>query len=686
MATVDVFGLGVESLLRGDTLIQLSEAFGNADVVGLYFSAHWCAPCRSTTPILCKIYNDLLAAGKQIEIVFISSDRDEEHFRSYYKEMPWLALPYEARDQKKALSEQYDCQGIPYLVLLDGKTGKEITREGRSVITTGVLGFPFTEAALANAEAAKSAKLLQVFSDWKVLGSEVDASALQSKEAVAVFVGSANGDAKYVLPALAEAYATLAARLAVVYIRHYEAIDTEAETAFQAAMPASWTKLQNPTAIAAALAALREPTGDLDNPTLFVVSGDGQTLFSEDACRVVYRNKADGFPWSTAALALATKEKQDKVDAFKELLTGGGLRFLADATLVTAGNVKLPGSAPAHLQEFDLVGLYFSAHWCPPCLKFTPKVKIEYNKLKAAGKKAEVVFVSSDRNAESFASYFADMPWLALDYDQRDLKQMLSSAFGVEGIPTLLWINPRTGEVLLNGDETILYGADFFPWTPDQMALGKAQQEAKEAQAKLDEAEAEARCLQSFRDAKTVVVKNHRGKGTLQADYTLTFGNFNTFSADVQLAQGKFYYEIEIVAMESIAQIGWYTEGFAVSEHSEGQGVGDDAFSWGFDGVRQQKWGNGGDSTFGSKWKVGDVLGCAVDLSSEDAHTMSFSVNGSFAAPDGVAFESFTAAWVAPALTSSGGVYKVNFGDRPLQFSAPDATYQSVHAFYSAQS
>ena len=71
-------------------------------VVGLYFSAHWCPPCRSFTPILASWYNKLTSSvlNGKLEIVFLSSDQSEEEFDSYYSEMPWAALPYSDRDKK----------------------------------------------------------------------------------------------------------------------------------------------------------------------------------------------------------------------------------------------------------------------------------------------------------------------------------------------------------------------------------------------------------------------------------------------------------------------------------------------------------------------------------------------------------------------------------------------------------
>merc|ERR1712203_654164 len=65
-----------------------------------------------------------------MKVVFVSSDRDQEAFDEYYKEMPWLALPYENRAAKDALSKQFKVQGIPSLVMLDA-SGALITDKAR---------------------------------------------------------------------------------------------------------------------------------------------------------------------------------------------------------------------------------------------------------------------------------------------------------------------------------------------------------------------------------------------------------------------------------------------------------------------------------------------------------------------------------------------------------------------------
>ncbi len=190
------------------------------------------------------------------------------------------------------------------------------------------------------------------------------------------------------------------------------------------------------------------------------------------------------------------------------------------------------------------------------------------------------------------------------------------------------------------------------------------------------------RMHKAWRDAGNVVVLDHVGSGALYQDYTMLFGDFNTFKADVKLSGGKFYYELEIKHIQGVAQFGWATEGFESSTESTGDGVGDNrgdnAFSWGFDGVRVSKWGDGSDRAFGVKWREGDVLGLACDMMNK---SVSFSVNGSFEPPLGLAFQNIAADSIAPAFSASSGFKVVaNFGQLPLKHAPPDETYVSVHA------
>jgi nucleoredoxin len=110
--------------------------------VGIYFSAHWCGPCRGFTPQLTKTYKKILDAGKPFEIVFASSDRDQGAFDEYFKEMPWLAIPYADRDRKTDLSDYFEVQGIPTFVILDPE-GKVVTDDGRSAVMSDKEGAEF---------------------------------------------------------------------------------------------------------------------------------------------------------------------------------------------------------------------------------------------------------------------------------------------------------------------------------------------------------------------------------------------------------------------------------------------------------------------------------------------------------------------------------------------------------------
>eukprot|EP00668_Euglena_longa_P029114 GGOE01036458.1.p1 GENE.GGOE01036458.1~~GGOE01036458.1.p1 ORF type:complete len:184 (-),score=58.05 GGOE01036458.1:138-689(-) len=135
----------------GDTALQhtsatetevcrLSEKLDGA-IVGLYFSAHWCPPCRGFTPSLVKFYNSMKEKGQKFEVIFVTSDSDDDSFKKYYAIMPWLALPF--KDQRiRRLSDHFSVRGIPTLVLLD-HDGSVITTAGTSLLMGDPTGAEF---------------------------------------------------------------------------------------------------------------------------------------------------------------------------------------------------------------------------------------------------------------------------------------------------------------------------------------------------------------------------------------------------------------------------------------------------------------------------------------------------------------------------------------------------------------
>merc|ERR1712159_475708 len=84
--------------------------------------------------------------------------------------------------------------------------------------------------------------------------------------------------------------------------------------------------------------------------------------------------------------------------------------------------------------------------------------------IKEAGKKFEIVFVSSDRDEGAFKEYFAEMPWLALPYADRDAKNDLSKCFGVSGIPSLVLLDTDFSVITKNGRSAVMQDISEFPF------------------------------------------------------------------------------------------------------------------------------------------------------------------------------------------------------------------------------
>lgn len=106
----------------------------SAQLVGIYFSAHWCPPCRNFTPILAEFYKEVNKNGKKLEIVFASSDSDEKGFKEYFESMPWIAFPF-GGDKKEEMSDKFGVSGIPMLVILN-QEGQTISTNARGEVTS----------------------------------------------------------------------------------------------------------------------------------------------------------------------------------------------------------------------------------------------------------------------------------------------------------------------------------------------------------------------------------------------------------------------------------------------------------------------------------------------------------------------------------------------------------------------
>ncbi|XP_072163880.1 tryparedoxin-like [Diadema setosum] len=134
---------------QGGASVDTQTLIGDDKYVGLYFSAHWCPPCRAFTPKLAEFYKKFKAKPEkkdQFEIVFISSDQDEAQCKEYFAEMPWLMLPFADRAKKGELGKKFGVSGIPTLIILKSTNGEIVNRQGREAVMVDPEGedFPWT--------------------------------------------------------------------------------------------------------------------------------------------------------------------------------------------------------------------------------------------------------------------------------------------------------------------------------------------------------------------------------------------------------------------------------------------------------------------------------------------------------------------------------------------------------------
>ena len=615
--------------------------------------------------------------------MFVSGDRDIKSFKEYFAEMPWIALNYDLAC-KGDLNETFKCQGIPYLVAIDAKTGELLTNQGRTLVMTCGSGFP--RAALnAKKNKLEAEKKLK---DLSILGSNItdkdDKSVdISGSDCVVVAFGnpSNQGWAQFVRPKLLTAYDELkksGTKVEVVYISEQKDEEKSGPWAF---IPSGTNSN------------LFSALGDMSAPNVLVLLKNSAGEFeiaTSDASRILYEYGTDAYPWNEEGVKNGiAKKKARQLELAKKMVNFDLLKSVSikdkqgkDVDIET-------------LKKTEIVGLYFSAHWCGPCRGFTPQLASLYNECKAKNKSFEIVFVSSDRDQSAFEEYFREMPWTALDFKERDLKASLSEIYGVSGIPTL---------VLLKGDGTMLdsegrkivqLGADCYPWDAESIKRHKLAAQKKEeamvlAAKMIGDVVLRRECFSklflkhSFLSSNIYHIKHkthtHIGEtgdfdGALRYvgknTYDLSCKSFDTFATDSGgKAKGKWYYEVNLTSVsEGVAQIGFADEEFEPSSGNDG--VGDDEHSWGFDGNRVCKWNNGA-TKYGKSWKSGDVLGCAIDLdgSTSDGKYVEFYLNGKSL---GKAFTNISVhGSVCAAVTGHGRnyAYSVNFS-KNTKFAVP---------------
>ncbi len=96
-----------------------------------------CPPCRGFTPALSAFFAEH-GARLKLKIVFVSSDRDQAAFDSYFKEMSFgLAFPFGSKPSCGS-----DVRGIPTLKLYR-RDGTLVTADARGKVSADPTGKSF---------------------------------------------------------------------------------------------------------------------------------------------------------------------------------------------------------------------------------------------------------------------------------------------------------------------------------------------------------------------------------------------------------------------------------------------------------------------------------------------------------------------------------------------------------------
>jgi nucleoredoxin len=135
--------------------------------------------------------------------------------------------------------------------------------------------------------------------------------------------------------------------------------------------------------------------------------------------------------------------------------------------LVTIKGKSLASAPRDRLNDAKFIAFYYSAHWCPPCRGFTPELVTAYKEIKAKHPEFEIVFVSSDKDADAMAGYMSEynMTWPALRLDQKKTAKAVRRPSNERGIPNLVFMDADGKELSLSftssgdylGPQKVLY-------------------------------------------------------------------------------------------------------------------------------------------------------------------------------------------------------------------------------------
>eukprot|EP00928_Gymnodinium_smaydae_P039635 TRINITY_DN27033_c0_g1_i1.p1 TRINITY_DN27033_c0_g1~~TRINITY_DN27033_c0_g1_i1.p1 ORF type:complete len:195 (-),score=47.94 TRINITY_DN27033_c0_g1_i1:302-886(-) len=113
------------------------------------------------------------------------------------------------------------------------------------------------------------------------------------------------------------------------------------------------------------------------------------------------------------------------------------------STIVQCSDKCLVSSAD--VLSSKVVGLLFTASWCPPCRDFVRIMGDAYYKIRSKhGEKSfQIIHVPMDREEERYDAHASQMPWVGVPLKNREAIVRLFLRFAINQIPRLVLVDSK---------------------------------------------------------------------------------------------------------------------------------------------------------------------------------------------------------------------------------------------------
>ena len=91
----------------------------------MLFTVSWWGGCGPFKEKLIKTLTEVNASNpKNVGVLIYSADSDEAGFAKTMKESPFVAVRFDSKEQKTAISVKHPISGFPTPIIMNGKTGE----------------------------------------------------------------------------------------------------------------------------------------------------------------------------------------------------------------------------------------------------------------------------------------------------------------------------------------------------------------------------------------------------------------------------------------------------------------------------------------------------------------------------------------------------------------------------------